>query len=73
VKQQPLMNSDICLFLLTQVFLIIHQTKLVTPLAKHLLESNFSAKNKVAFTFFSIKNLIIFFYTINIYIFCLDC
>ncbi|CAI6349468.1 unnamed protein product [Macrosiphum euphorbiae] len=48
VKQQPLMNSDICLFLLTQVFLIIHQTKLVTPLAKYLLESNFSAKNKIA-------------------------
>ncbi|KAL4132519.1 hypothetical protein QTP88_009656 [Uroleucon formosanum] len=48
VKQQPLMNSDICLFLLTQVFLIIHQTKLVTPLAKYLLESNFSAKNKIS-------------------------
>lgn len=49
MKQQPLMNSDICLFLLTQVFLIIHQSKLVTPLAKYLLESNFSAKNQVAF------------------------
>ncbi|KAL5245004.1 hypothetical protein ACI65C_012414 [Semiaphis heraclei] len=48
VKQQPLMNSDICLFLLTQVFLIIHQSKLVTPLAKYLLESNFSAKNQVS-------------------------
>ncbi|XP_050058628.1 protein CLEC16A homolog isoform X2 [Aphis gossypii] len=47
VKQQPLMNSDICLFLLTQVFLIIHQTKLVTPLAKYLLESNFSSRNQV--------------------------
>lgn len=70
MKQQPLMNSDICLFLLTQVFLIIHQTKLVTPLAKYLLESNFSAKNQVAFTFFIIKNLIIF--SKYIY-FCLDC
>lgn len=48
VKQQPLMNSDICLFLLTQVFLIIHQTKLVTPLAKYLLESNFTAKNQIS-------------------------
>jgi len=41
------MNGDICLFLLTQVFLIIHQTKLVTPLAKFLLDSNFSAKYQV--------------------------
>lgn len=49
MKQQPLMNVDICLFLLTQVFLIIHQTKLVTPLAKFLLENNFSAKYQVNF------------------------
>lgn len=41
------MNGDICLFLLTQVFLIIHQTKLVTPLAKFLLDSNFSEKYQV--------------------------
>uniref|UniRef100_A0A2S2QFM6 Protein CLEC16A n=2 Tax=Sipha flava TaxID=143950 RepID=A0A2S2QFM6_9HEMI len=47
VKQQPLMNGDICLFLLTQVFLIIHQTKLITPLAKYLLGSNVPAKNQV--------------------------
>ncbi|XP_050541117.1 protein CLEC16A homolog isoform X7 [Daktulosphaira vitifoliae] len=40
VKQQPLMNGDICLFLLTQVFLIIHQEKLVGPLAKFLLDSS---------------------------------
>jgi len=69
VKQQPLMNSDICLFLLTQVFLIIHQTKLVTPLAKYLLESNLSAKNKVAFEFLIIENVITFSYTIDIYLF----
>lgn len=43
------MNGDICLFLLTQVFLIIHQTKLVTPLAKFLLDSNFSEKYQVSF------------------------
>lgn len=61
MKQQPLMNSDICLFLLTQVFLIIHQSKLVTPLAKYLLESNFSAKNQVAFKFI-IELLIIYYY-----------
>ncbi|VVC45429.1 Uncharacterised protein family FPL [Cinara cedri] len=47
VKQQPLMNVDICLFLLTQVFLIIHQTKLVTPLAKFLLGNNFSENYQV--------------------------
>lgn len=41
------MNGDICLFLLTQVFLIIHQTKLVTPLAKFLLESNFLSEYQV--------------------------
>lgn len=41
------MNGDICLFLLTQVFLILHQTKLVTPLAKLILGSNFPAKNQV--------------------------
>lgn len=52
------MNSDICLFLLTQVFLIIHQTKLVTPLAKYLLENNFSAKDQqVTFKCFCIKIL----------------
>lgn len=43
------MNGDICLFLLTQVFLIIHQTKLVTPLAKYLLGGNVPAKNQVNF------------------------
>lgn len=43
------MNSDICLFLLTQVFLIIHQTKLITPLAKYLLGSNATIKNHVNF------------------------
>lgn len=69
MKQQPLMNSDICLFLLTQVFLIIHQTKLVTPLAKYLLESNFSSKNKVFLKFLIIENVISFSYTINMYIF----
>jgi len=50
------MNSDICLFLLTQVFLIIHQTKLVTPLAKYLLESDYSAKNQVTFKYFITEN-----------------
>lgn len=50
------MNSDICLFLLTQVFLIIHQTKLVTPLAKYLLESNFSSRNQVTIKWFIKKN-----------------
>lgn len=70
MKQQPLMNSDICLFLLTQVFLIIHQSKLVTPLAKYLLETNFSAKNQVAFKFV-IEHLIIYSYTMIIF-FCLD-
>lgn len=41
------MNGDICLFLLTQVFLIIHQSKLVTPLAKFLLGNNFSENYQV--------------------------
>lgn len=44
------MNSDICLFLLTQVFLIIHQTKLVTPLAKFLLGNNL-LENHVIYKF----------------------
>lgn len=46
------MNGDICLFLLTQVFLIIHQTKLVTPLAKFLLGSNFPATKQVIHNIF---------------------
>lgn len=43
------MNGDICLYLLTQVFLIIHQTKLVTPLAKFLFDNDFSVKYQVKF------------------------